>query len=118
MGTQASERPAEQGLRANALRLLQLTFVGLAYFSLAPVIYFNMGLMESEAGGLRLPVLLTCGRHDEAPPDTMSSFREAVAGAELVVFEESSHTAHLEETERYLEVLRRFFRRIEEPPPH
>jgi hypothetical protein len=57
MGTQASERPAEQGLRANALRLLQLTFVGLAYFSLAPVIYFNMGLMESEAGGPVMPLL-------------------------------------------------------------
>jgi proline iminopeptidase len=68
-------------------------------------------------GELRLPVLLTCGRHDEATPDTMSSFREAVAGAELVVFEESSHTAHLEETERYLEVLRKFFHGIEGPPP-
>ncbi|HEX2025062.1 MAG TPA: APC family permease [Actinomycetota bacterium] len=57
MGTRASERPAEQGLRANTLRLLHLTFVGLAYFSLAPVIYFNMGLMESEAGGPVMPLL-------------------------------------------------------------
>lgn len=66
---------------------------------------------------LRLPVLLTCGRHDEATPNTMSSFREAVPGAELIVLEESSHTAHLEETERYLELLRKFFRGVEERPP-
>jgi amino acid transporter len=57
MGTRASERPAEEGLKANTLRLLHLTFVGLAYFSLAPAIYFNMGLMESEAGGPVMPLL-------------------------------------------------------------
>jgi amino acid transporter len=57
MGTRASERPAEQGLRANTLRLLHLTFVGLAYFSLAPVIYFNMSLIESAAGGPVMPLL-------------------------------------------------------------
>jgi proline iminopeptidase len=62
---------------------------------------------------LRLPVLFTCGRHDEATPDTVSSFRNAVSGADLMVFEESSHTAHLEEPERYLEVVRRFLDRAE-----
>jgi proline iminopeptidase len=62
---------------------------------------------------LRLPVLFTCGRYDEASPDTVGSFRNAVSGAELVVFEESSHTALLEEAERYLEVLRGFLERVE-----
>jgi proline-specific peptidase len=62
---------------------------------------------------LRLPVLFTCGRHDEATPDTVGSYRSAVAGAELVVFEDSSHTAHLEEPDHYLDVLRRFLARAE-----
>jgi hypothetical protein len=31
----------------------------------------------------------------------------------MVVFEESAHMAHLEETERYLQVLRDFLRRAE-----
>jgi proline iminopeptidase len=53
-------------------------------------------------------VLFTCGRHDEARPETVAQFRDAVPGAELVVFEESSHTAHLEERDRYLATLRRF----------
>jgi proline iminopeptidase len=62
---------------------------------------------------LRLPVLFTCGRHDEATPETVGSFRNAVEGAELAVFEESSHTAHLEEPDRYLDVVRRFLGRAE-----
>jgi proline iminopeptidase len=64
-------------------------------------------------GELRLPVLFTCGRYDEATPDTVSSFRDAVPGAELVVFEESSHTAHLEEPDRYLDTLRGFLGRVD-----
>ncbi|MFN2589979.1 MAG: hypothetical protein ABR518_04340, partial [Actinomycetota bacterium] len=57
MATQTRERPAGEGLRRDALRLLHLAFVGLAYFSLAPVIYFNMGLIETEAGGPVMPLL-------------------------------------------------------------
>jgi proline iminopeptidase len=64
-------------------------------------------------GELRLPVLFTCGRHDEARPETVAQFRDAVPGAELVVFEESSHTAPLEEPDRYLEAVRGFLARVE-----
>jgi proline iminopeptidase len=64
-------------------------------------------------GELRMPVLLTCGRYDEATPDTVGSFRDAIPGAELAVFEESSHTAHLEESGRYLDVVRAFLQRAE-----
>jgi amino acid transporter len=45
------------GLRAGSLRLGHLVFVGLAIFSLAPAIYFNMGLMESDANGPVMPLL-------------------------------------------------------------
>jgi proline iminopeptidase len=64
-------------------------------------------------GDLRIPTLFTCGRHDEATPETVALFRDAVPRAELAVFEESSHTAHLEERERYLEVLRGYLDRVE-----
>jgi proline iminopeptidase len=77
------------------------------------------GLVELDLaprlGELRMPVLFTCGRHDEATPDTVASFRNAVPGAELAVFEESSHSAHLEETERYLDVVRVFLQSAEAP---
>jgi proline iminopeptidase len=64
--------------------------------------------LEPRLGELQVPVLFTCGRHDEASPETVGSFRDAVDGAELEVFEDSSHTAHLEERDRYLQVLRRY----------
>jgi proline iminopeptidase len=69
--------------------------------------------LEPRLGELRMPVLFTCGRHDEATPETVGSFRDAVDGAELEVFEDSSHTAHLEERDRYMEVVRRFLGRLE-----
>jgi proline iminopeptidase len=69
--------------------------------------------LEPRLGELRIPVLFTCGRHDEATPETVGSFRDAVDGAELEVFEDSSHTAHLEERDGYMEVVRRFLGRVE-----
>src|SRR5215467_4625002 len=48
---------ARTGLRRNSLNLPRLAFIGLAYFSLAPVIYLNMGFMESDSGGPVMPFL-------------------------------------------------------------
>jgi putrescine importer len=45
------------GLRRNSLNLRRLIFIGLAYFSLAPVIYLNMGFMETDSGGPVMPFL-------------------------------------------------------------
>jgi amino acid transporter len=60
--SQASSRSvateeAQEGLRRNSLNLPRLAFIGLAYFSLAPVIYLNMGFMESDSGGPVMPFL-------------------------------------------------------------
>jgi amino acid transporter len=49
--------PAPEGLRRNSLNLPRLAFIGLAYFSLAPVIYLNMGFMETDSGGPVMPIL-------------------------------------------------------------
>jgi len=46
-----------EGLRQGSLNLPRLIFIGLAYFSLAPVIYLNMGFMESDSGGPVMPFL-------------------------------------------------------------
>ena len=50
-------KPAQEGLRRNSLNLPRLAFIGLAYFSLAPVIYLNMGFMETDSGGPVMPFL-------------------------------------------------------------
>jgi proline iminopeptidase len=61
----------------------------------------------------RWPVLFTCGRYDEAAPETVAWYQSLVPGSEMVVFERSSHTAHLEERDAYIAVARDFLRRAE-----
>jgi len=60
-----------------------------------------------------VPVLFTCGEHDEAPPATMMYFQGLVPGSELAVFEGASHEHHLEETDAYLAAVREFIRRVD-----
>ena len=68
-------------------------------------------------GQLAVPALFLCGRHDETRPQETAFFHSLVPGAELVVFEESSHVPHLEEPDRYLQVLRDFLHRTESDLP-
>jgi proline iminopeptidase len=62
---------------------------------------------------ITVPTLWTCGRYDEAQPATVAHYQSLLPGSELVVFENSSHTAHLEEREAYIRVLRDFLARAE-----
>jgi proline-specific peptidase len=59
------------------------------------------------------PTLITVGRYDEIPLPLAEEMHQAIAGSQLVVFEESAHSAHAEEPELYAQVLREFFRRTE-----
>jgi len=61
---------------------------------------------------LNLPVLFTCGRYDEATPETTKFYQELIKGAKLVIFENSSHLPHFEEKKKYLEQLSNFLRTI------
>jgi proline iminopeptidase len=63
---------------------------------------------------LHLPALFTCGRHDEATPETVEFYRSRLPGSRLVVFEHSSHMAHLEERQRYLAEVGGFLRTVED----
>ena len=64
-------------------------------------------------GEIAVPTLITVGRYDEVSPSCAETLRRGIPGSRLVVFEESSHSAHLEEPERYLAVLRAFLARVE-----
>lgn len=66
-----------------------------------------------QLGQITVPALWTCGRYDEAQPETVEHYRDCLPGSELVVFEQSSHTAHLEEREAYMRVLRDFLAKVE-----
>jgi proline-specific peptidase len=61
---------------------------------------------------VQVPVLITVGRHDWITPLEASEELHAVLPkSELVVFEHSGHSPQLEETERYLAVVRDFLAR-------
>jgi pimeloyl-ACP methyl ester carboxylesterase len=59
------------------------------------------------------PTLLVSGRYDEVTPACVETVPQGIAGSEWVLFEQSSHRSHLEETERFMQVLNEFLSRVE-----
>jgi proline-specific peptidase len=66
-------------------------------------------------GEIRLPTLVVGGRYDEATPAMTEALHRGIPGSKWVIFENSAHMPHLEETERYLHVLTKFLDRVEAP---
>lgn len=63
--------------------------------------------------GLRdiaVPTLFTCGAYDEATPKSTEAFSKLVKDAEFQMFALSSHTAFIEERDRYVAAVRSFLR--------
>jgi proline iminopeptidase len=84
-----------------------------------PSEFYVTGTLATYDGTARLPTidvpaLFTCGRYDEATPATTAAYASLVPGAEVAVFEQSAHLPHLEEPERYVDVLRAFLQRAEQ----
>jgi proline-specific peptidase len=69
--------------------------------------------VTSRLGEIQVPALVLCGRYDEATPRQAETIAAGLPDAELVVFEESAHTAPIEEPERYLATVRAFLNRVE-----
>jgi proline iminopeptidase len=59
------------------------------------------------------PVLFTCGRYDEATPSATNWYSSFIPNSQVVVFEESAHMAHLEQTGAYLRSVRSFLKHFE-----
>jgi proline iminopeptidase len=57
---------------------------------------------------LSMPVLLTCGRYDEATPETMAEASAIIPRSRLHIFEKSAHLPMAEETEIYCRVIKEF----------
>jgi L-proline amide hydrolase len=64
-------------------------------------------------GEIHVPALVLCGRDDEATPGLAETIQCGIPGSELVTFEHSAHFPHIEEAERYLQVLDTFLSRVE-----
>lgn len=64
-------------------------------------------------GEIQVPTLVLSGRYDEATPLIAETVHRGIRGSEWVLFENSSHMPHVEETDRYLQVLTNFLQRVE-----
>jgi len=69
-------------------------------------------------GEITVPTLITVGRYDEITPTCAETMQRRIPHAQMQVFEQSSHTAHLEETERYLQVIAAFLTHVEAGHDH
>ena len=63
---------------------------------------------------IHVPTLITSGRFDESTPLINEVLHKGIAGSEWVLFEHSSHMAHVEERERYLSTVKAFIEGVEE----
>lgn len=55
--------------------------------------------VEDRLEQVQVPTMVISGRHDEATEACVRPYAERITGAEWVIFENSSHLAHVEETE-------------------
>jgi proline-specific peptidase len=54
---------------------------------------------------INVPTLVTSGKYDEATPLIAGTVYAGIPGARWTLFDHSSHMAHVEESERYMQVL-------------
>jgi proline-specific peptidase len=83
-----------------------------------PSEFYATGLLRdwdltARLGEIDLPTLIMSGRYDESTPVVSGALNAGIAGSEWVMFEDSSHMPHVEEPERFLEVVGDFLARIE-----
>ena len=65
-------------------------------------------------GEITSPTLITCGRYDELGPACAETLHRGIPNSEMHIFEQSAHLAHVEEAERYLQVVRQFLGQSEQ----
>lgn len=67
--------------------------------------------IENRIHEISIPTLILSGRYDESTPAINEVLHREIKNSEWVIFEESSHTPHLEETGKYMDVLSGFLAR-------
>ncbi|PJA17088.1 MAG: proline iminopeptidase [Elusimicrobia bacterium CG_4_10_14_0_2_um_filter_56_8] len=110
------------GKGAHPQHAIKLMAAGLAvdgYMKMwGPTEYIATGLLRKfnrakDLPGIRVPTLFTCGRYDEATPETIRKHASIVPGAKFHVFEKSSHLCTLEEPREYVKIIGGFLRQVD-----
>ena len=63
---------------------------------------------------LKVPVLFTTGRYDEARPATVAYFQSLVPGSRLAIFEQSGHLTMQDEPDEYNRVVGAFLNEVDD----
>jgi proline-specific peptidase len=69
--------------------------------------------VTTRLGEIDEPTLIVSGRHDESTPLVSRTIHQGIKGSEWEVLENSSHVPHVEEPERFLEVVGGWLERLE-----
>lgn len=69
--------------------------------------------VQDRLGQIHVPTLVIGGRYDEATPEITGTIHRGIPRSEWLIFENSSHMPHLEETEPYLRQLEQFLDRAD-----
>jgi proline-specific peptidase len=64
-------------------------------------------------GEITVPTLITHGRYDEMVPALAAELHAGIPNSDVVMFDQSAHAAHLEESDLYIATLREFLKRVE-----
>jgi proline-specific peptidase len=59
-------------------------------------------------GEIHAPTLVISGKYDEATPLIAETVHQGIPGSQWALFENSSHLAHVEETDRFIKVVSEF----------
>jgi len=83
-----------------------------------PSEFFVVGTLKNwnvipQLGKINAPTLVTSGKFDEATPIIAETVHKGIPGSEWVLFENSSHMAHVEEADRFRQILSAFISRHE-----
>ncbi len=93
--------------------------VGQVYYTMnGPSEFYVIGNIKdwdrtNRLAEIRVPTLITSGRYDESTPHINDVLHKGIAGSKWVLFEQSSHMAHVEERELYMPVVRAFIESVE-----
>lgn len=83
-----------------------------------PVEYIATGSLKTfdrakDLSRVKIPTLFTCGRYDEATPETVGAQAKQTPGAKFHVFEKSSHQPTLEQSRDYVRTMRKFLKSVD-----
>ncbi len=59
---------------------------------------------------LKIPVLFSCGKYDEASPKDCKKLMKKIINSKLAVFKKSAHLPHITKSEEYLTVIRNYLK--------